>query len=214
MDTPNNDHEPTTPVQSNPYLMHESSIPPPPPPEYYMHQKTGKVWKVAIPVVLLLLGVAVGILAYPVIGALYHPAVDASPTPFVPFANPASQTHTPTPRPSSIRQAPLQVSPVDGSTFSNYPRTTTLQWQPLPGYNDYIHRITYTIDIEYWLPSIDPSIPSKWTTMETVSNLDMQQSAFTFDFIGAQQGRWRVWAVDSRGIPGPKSSWWTFTYTV
>ncbi len=84
MNTDNNNHEPTTPVdytKSNPYLMHESNIPPPPPPEYYMHQKTGKAWKIAIPVVILLLGVTVDILMYPIINALYHPTVAASPTP-------------------------------------------------------------------------------------------------------------------------------------
>ncbi len=69
-----------------------------------MHQRTGKAWKVAIPVVLLLLGATVGILAFPVIGALYHHAVDASPTSFVPFANPASQTRTPIPTPTSQDQ--------------------------------------------------------------------------------------------------------------
>ena len=104
MNTDNNNHEPTTPVdytKSNPYLMHESNIPPPPPPEYYMHQKTGKAWKIAIPVVILLLGVTVGILMYPIINALYHPTVAASPTPFIPFSLPpttvATLQHTPTP---------------------------------------------------------------------------------------------------------------------
>ena len=34
-----------------------------------------------------------------------------------------------------------------------------------------------------------------------------------FDFLGAQPGRWRVWAVDASGIEGPKSGWGTFSYT-
>ena len=103
MNTNNDNHESTTPVdytRSNPYLIHESNIPPPPPPEYYMRQRTGKAWKVAIPVVLLLFGLVLGVLVYPTINELYHHSVAASPTPFVPFANPASQTHTPIPTPT------------------------------------------------------------------------------------------------------------------
>jgi len=59
MSTHNDNYEPTSRVNyehttPNPYL-HVTYLPPPPP-EYYMHQRTGKAWKVAIPVVLLLLG--------------------------------------------------------------------------------------------------------------------------------------------------------------
>src|SRR6266516_4117525 len=102
MNTDNNNHEPTTPVdytQSNPYLMHESNISPPPPPEYYMHQRTGGMWRILIPIVILIFGLVLGVLVYPVANTLYNHSVSpsASPTPFVPFANPASQTQTTTP---------------------------------------------------------------------------------------------------------------------
>lgn len=36
---------------------------------------------------------------------------------------------------------------------------------------------------------------------------------YKFDFVGAQPGRWRVWAVDNEGREGEKSPWRTFTYT-
>jgi hypothetical protein len=70
MSTHNNDYEPTSRVNyerttPNPYL-HDNYLPPPPP-EYYMHQRTGKVWKVLVPAVLLLFGVVVGVLAYPTV---------------------------------------------------------------------------------------------------------------------------------------------------
>ena len=69
----------------------EIPIPPPPPPsEYYMHQRTGKAWKVALPVVLLLLGVAIGVLAYPLMSSKINPSsVTSKSTPFVPFSMPA-----------------------------------------------------------------------------------------------------------------------------
>src|SRR6266567_8714341 len=97
-----NNREPTSKVNyehttPNPYLPESSSIPPPPPPEWYMHQRTGKAWKIFIPFVLLLFGLTLGILFYPTVSALYNHSISASPTPFVPFANPASQKQTPIP---------------------------------------------------------------------------------------------------------------------
>jgi len=94
MSTHNNNHEPTSPVNyeqttPNPYL-HDAYLPPPPP-EYYMHQRTGKAWRILIPFILLLFGLLLGILIYPAANALYHHTAAASPTPFVPFALPTSQ---------------------------------------------------------------------------------------------------------------------------
>jgi hypothetical protein len=42
---------------------------------------------------------------------------------------------------------------------------------------------------------------------------NIRATSFTFNFVGAQPGRWRVWAVDTRGVDGPKTGWWTFRYT-
>src|SRR5216684_1056422 len=98
MNTHNNNYEPTSRVNyerttPNPYL-HDTYLPPPPP-EYYMHQRTGKAWKVALPVVLLLIGIAIGVLAYPLMNSKINPSSSTSkPTPFVPFGLPAV---TPTP---------------------------------------------------------------------------------------------------------------------
>ena len=92
MNTHNN-YEPTSRVNyerttPNPYL-HDTYLPPPPP-EYYMHQRTGKAWKVALPMVLLLLGVVVGVLAYPTINGMINPSsLTSKPTPYVPFGMPA-----------------------------------------------------------------------------------------------------------------------------
>ncbi|MGH3915349.1 MAG: hypothetical protein ACRDTC_18370 [Pseudonocardiaceae bacterium] len=37
---------------------------------------------------------------------------------------------------------------------------------------------------------------------------------YTFDYVGAQPGRWRVAAVATDGTTGPSSGWWQFEYTV
>jgi hypothetical protein len=59
MSTHNNNYEPTSRVNyeqttPNPYL--NGSYLPPPPPDHYMKQRTGKLWKIAIPVFLVLIG--------------------------------------------------------------------------------------------------------------------------------------------------------------
>jgi hypothetical protein len=38
-------------------------------------------------------------------------------------------------------------------------------------------------------------------------------TSYTFDFVGAQPGRWRVWAVGVAEQDGPQSDWWEFNYT-
>jgi hypothetical protein len=38
-------------------------------------------------------------------------------------------------------------------------------------------------------------------------------NSHTFDYVGAQPGRWRVWSVDSAGQESEMSDWWEFEYT-
>ncbi|MEP6716445.1 MAG: energy transducer TonB [Terriglobia bacterium] len=43
-----------------------------------------------------------------------------------------------------------------------------------------------------------------------VANLKV--SEYEFNFWGNQKGRWRVWAVDAKSQPGPKSPWSGFSF--
>jgi len=105
-------YERTTP---NPYL-HNPYLPPPPPPEYYMHQRNGKVWKISVPIFLILIGAVVGILVYPTINGMVNPSpITSKPTPYVPFSMPAvTAAATPT---LDTDQA------MDSSDFSLFIRT-------------------------------------------------------------------------------------------
>ena len=47
-----------------------------------------------------------------------------------------------------------------------------------------------------------------WKVQSRLNNTN-----YTFVFVGAQPGRWRVWAVDAAGRPGRKSPWWEFRFT-
>ncbi len=102
------------------------------------------------------------------------------------------------------RQAPVQISPPDGSVFDRYPRTTTLRWQSVP--DAYFYRVE--IDCYHCCAS------GAWCTEvgQTWQIENASDTEFTFDFVGAQPGRWRVWAVYLDYSEGPKSGWWTFEY--
>jgi hypothetical protein len=102
--------------------------------------------------------------------------------------------------------APVQVSPGSGSVFSQYPRTTTLRWKPVDG------ATSYTVEVDCfsccqsnaWCTDVGET----WKVVPGIT-----ETSYTFDFVGAQPGRWRVWAVSSSGTEGFKSGWWEFKYT-
>ncbi len=102
--------------------------------------------------------------------------------------------------------APRQISPGNGKSFDVYPRTTELRWARVGG------AASYTVEIDClhccqsgrWCS--DVSKPWKLAA-------DLSSTRYRFNFVGAQPGRWRVWAVDRQGNAGRKSSWWEFKYT-
>jgi hypothetical protein len=108
--------------------------------------------------------------------------------------------------PSTSLEVPQHLSPSDGSVFNHYPRTTQLQWMPVSGATSY----TVEVDCFHCCES------NKWCsdvgkTWMIVPNI--RTTNYTFNFVGAQPGRWRVWAVDSSGREGAKSAWREFRYT-
>lgn len=99
-----------------------------------------------------------------------------------------------------------QLSPPDGSIFSHFPRTTTLTWEPLP------NAVSYVVEIDCF----HCCASGQWCTDVGATFRivrDITDTSYTFNFVGAQPGRWRVWAVDATGQQGPKSGWWEFRYT-
>jgi hypothetical protein len=107
-----------------------------------------------------------------------------------------------------IPQTPIQLSPANGSIFSNFPRTTLLQWSS-------VNAFSYTVELDcFQCCAINrwcTDVGAKW---RLTSNI--RQTSYQFDFVGAQPGRWRwrVFAVSASGQRSPVSGWWTFTYMV
>ena len=99
---------------------------------------------------------------------------------------------------------PQQLSPSNGAMFSIFPRTTTLQWSPVAGASKYMVQI----DCQ------DCCQGGKWCSDVggDARVIEVKGTSYTFDWVGAQKGRWRVWGIDESG-EGPKTGWWVFEYT-
>ncbi len=98
--------------------------------------------------------------------------------------------------------APKLLSPPPGAVFSDFPRHTALTWEKVPG------AVAYEVETDYhyantWASDDGRSAPAARTATNT----------YEFDFVGAQPGRWRVWAIGEGGAPGAKSEWREFRYT-
>jgi hypothetical protein len=106
--------------------------------------------------------------------------------------------------------APVQLSPANNVVFDRYPRTTKIEWSPVEG------AVSYSVEVDYCdgayinrSKCVNPQ-PNVITTNPPTSGI--VTTTYEFDFVGAQPGRWRVWAVDKYGREGFKSPWRRFIY--
>jgi hypothetical protein len=99
--------------------------------------------------------------------------------------------------------APVLVSPVNNTQFYHYPRITTVTWKPVQGATG------YKIEIQEGL-----GFGAYWSSSITDTILGPLNTAYTFRFVGAQPGRWRVSALNSDGLyyNSAPSEYRTFTY--
>ena len=94
--------------------------------------------------------------------------------------------------------APAPVSPANGTTFSHFPRSVTLVWAPVAGADKYV--------VERQFQS-----GANWSSYPAV---EVAATTYSFNFIGAQPGRWRVRAKTNSGTEGAWSAWSTFNFTI
>ena len=106
--------------------------------------------------------------------------------------------------------APVQLAPANDVVFDYYPRITKLEWSPVEG------AVSYSVEVDYCDGAfknrsrcVDPQ-PNPVTNNPPASGI--VNTTYQFDFVGAQPGRWRVWAVDKDGRDGFKSPWRRFVY--
>jgi hypothetical protein len=105
--------------------------------------------------------------------------------------------------------APKQLSPDDRQVFDMYPRRTRLEWNPVDGAASYALEIDVCESLKRNPQCINPQPLHNPTSPPT---FNITTTSYEFMFVGAQWGRWRVWAVDQEGREGFKSEWRTFVY--
>jgi hypothetical protein len=92
--------------------------------------------------------------------------------------------------------APELVSPKEGTRFSNFPREIKFNWTQIPGV------LKYEVQIEC----------KEGSAWKLVKKEIVETSNYTFNFVGAQPGRWRVCGI-AEGKKSIFSSWREFICT-
>jgi hypothetical protein len=105
------------------------------------------------------------------------------------------------PQDSSL-PAPQLISPPDRALFDGYPRRVRCKWEVSPGAVSYLLEWDY-MDRDAWNAEYQ-GVPGAAIIATGVEE--------TFNFIGAQPGRWRVWPVNGSGQRGNPSEWRTFRF--
>jgi hypothetical protein len=107
--------------------------------------------------------------------------------------------------PVSPSGVPTPLTPADGSIFDNFPRKTTVSWTAVPG------AVEYRVEVDFSSSGVWASEnPDRPTPPRTYSS---KTTSFSFNFVGAQPGRWRVSAIDRGGRCSEPSPWWSFRYS-
>ncbi|BAY48349.1 WD-40 repeat-containing protein [Scytonema sp. HK-05] len=120
----------------------------------------------------------------------------------LPADSETSNNNKPRSAPAEKLVTPVQMFPANKTIFKYLPRVGTLRWSDVPG------ATSYTVEIEFCQPGGCTANNAPW-----IQASNLQSTSYTFDFVGAQPGRWRVWAVDAAGRESPKSGWWEFQFT-
>ena len=98
--------------------------------------------------------------------------------------------------------APILLAPPDHALIDGYPRRTTCKWEASAGALSYLLEWDY-MERDAWHAEYQGIAGTAFVVNGT---------EYTFDFIGAQAGRWRVWPVNNTGQRGNPSEWRTFRY--
>ena len=102
---------------------------------------------------------------------------------------------------------PQPLSPATGTLFTHFPRNTTLVWSAV---SDPSAPVTYRVHVQFCQGSA--TNPTNCADRPTYCPGVVTSTTCTFNFVGAQPGRWRVAAVDAAGNESAFSNWSTFEF--
>ena len=97
---------------------------------------------------------------------------------------------------------PKLIAPENNAKFDTFPRLTKCRCEPSAGADSYLLEWDY-FDQGAWQSEIT----------QKAFALPATSTEASFDFVGAQPGRWRVWPVNAKGERGNPSEWRGFAYT-
>ena len=107
--------------------------------------------------------------------------------------------------PPGLLERPTNLFPKNGVVLNHYPRKTQLRWKKVRGAERYTVEIDcYGCCTRGWCSDVG----KEYLIIE-----NLKTPTYNFNFVGAQPGRWRVWATDKYGNKSLKSKWWVFEYT-
>ena len=89
---------------------------------------------------------------------------------------------------------PRLGSPYDPTEFNSFPRDITLTWEPVP------KAVSYEIEIQVQVPE------KTWHMLQNYP-VETKDTKYSFEFVGANYGRWRVVAINGEGIKSSYSEW-------
>lgn len=100
-------------------------------------------------------------------------------------------------------ETPIQTNPANNVIFGHYPRTLTLSWKMVPAAAGYKLEMAYC-----------DSTRTTCVSYPVVTITDPLQSDYTFQFVGAQPGKWRVTTLGGTSYrDSTASAWHWFTFT-
>jgi hypothetical protein len=101
---------------------------------------------------------------------------------------------------------PPQLSrPFDNTIFNEYPGKTTRTWLPVKGADHYL------VEVQYCRMPCNPPA-DQWYDAPHYPVMVRGEESYTYPFIAANHGRWRVIAVGLDQIRGQPSKWWHFRH--
>jgi hypothetical protein len=99
--------------------------------------------------------------------------------------------------PLKAMATPILTNPANNEAFDHFPRTITLSWKMVAG------AAGYKVEIAYCLPDR----VTCWD-YPPVTITDPLESYYTFDFVGAQPGKWRVTTLGPPNCRDSNPSGW------
>ncbi|HWJ24905.1 MAG TPA: hypothetical protein VNS32_00085, partial [Flavisolibacter sp.] len=102
----------------------------------------------------------------------------------------------------ALSTPPNLISPAEGQTFNIIPRTTRLVWNSVRGAS------AYKVEIEYGYASKSQELT--WTAFG--KPVTVKDTTYSFEFGGAQPGRWRVSTINANTNASSPSPWRTFNF--